>query len=46
MSQTDDEDSEITSEDTINRLFVWGSNIYWQLGFEVDAGEDSIAIPH
>jgi alpha-tubulin suppressor-like RCC1 family protein len=27
-------------------LFVWGSNIYWQLGFEVDGGEESISIPH
>ncbi len=45
MNQNDDED-EINVEEATNRMFVWGSNVYWQLGFEVDGGEESISIPH
>ena len=45
MNQNDDEDYEQENE-TENRMFVWGSNLYWQLGFEVDGGEESISIPH
>jgi hypothetical protein len=48
MNQADEEEplEDEDENEAQNRVFVWGSNLYWQLGFEVDGGEESVSIPH